>query len=163
MTGYPTATTPATLSALAVRIKAQGGTCNAAIPASTRFDQVTNPQGVRCDVYDHTVNVFGRDPMTNYALRPLDNVGVQYGLGALNAGKISVDQFLDLNQKIGGYDNNGNFVATRSQGNLSAILATYLSGRITNGGLGMRSTPIIDYRGYVDQPQASNEDQSRHG
>ena len=62
VTGYPTATTPATLSALAVRIKAQGGTCNAAIPANTRFDQVTNPQGVRCDVYDHTVNVFGRDP-----------------------------------------------------------------------------------------------------
>jgi len=161
VTGYPTATTPATLSALAVRIKAQGGTCNAAIPANTRFDQITNPQGVRCDVYDHTVNVFGRDPMTNYALRPLDNVGVQYGLGALNAGKISVDQFLDINQKIGGYDNNGNFVATRSQGDLSAILATYQTGRITNGGLGMRSTPIIDYRGYVDQPQASNEDHAR--
>jgi Tannase-like family of unknown function (DUF6351) len=161
VTGYPTATTPATLSALAVRVKAQGGTCNAAIPTNTRFDQVTNPQGVRCDVYDHTVNVFKRDPMTNYALRPLDNVGVQYGLGALNAGKISVAQFLDINQKIGGYDNNGNFVATRSQGNLSAILATYQSGRITNAGLGMRSTPMIDYRGYVDQPQSSNEDHAR--
>jgi hypothetical protein len=99
--------------------------------------------------------------MTNYALRPLDNVGVQYGLGALNAGNITVEQFLDLNQKIGGYDNNGNFVTTRSQGDLSAILAAYQTGRITNTGFGLSSIPIIDYRGYVDQPQNNNEDHAR--
>src|SRR5205814_9155389 len=134
---------------------------NAPIPATTRSEQLTNTQGVLCQVYYHTLNEFGRDPMTRYALRPLDNVGVQSGLGALNAGKISVDQFLDINQKIGGYDNNGNLVPTRSQGDPSAILATYRSGRITNGGLGLRTTPIIDYRGYVDQPQSSNEDHAR--
>ena len=39
---------------------------------------------------------------------PLDNVGVQYGLEALNAKMITVDQFLDLNAKIGGYDIDGN-------------------------------------------------------
>ena len=37
-------------------------------------------------------------PATGFARRPLDNVGVQYGLKALNAGAITVDQFLDLNE-----------------------------------------------------------------
>ena len=96
--------------------QAQGGICNAAIPVSMRFDQNTNPTGVRCDVYDHMVNIFGRDPVTGYARRPLDNVGVQYGLAALNSGAISKQQFLDLNQNIGGYDNNGNNIAGRTVG-----------------------------------------------
>ena len=42
---------------------------------------VKNPEGARCDVYDHAVNMYGRDPQTGFARRPLDNVGVQYGLG----------------------------------------------------------------------------------
>jgi hypothetical protein len=160
-TGYPTPTTPATLASLAVRIKAQGGSCNAIIPVSMQFDQVTNPKGVRCDIYDHLVNVFGRDPATGYARRALDNVGVQYGLGAVNAGTISVDQFLDLNAKIGGYDNNGNFVSTRTLGDRQAIEAAYRTGRVTNAGKGLRHTPIIDYRGYVDQPENGNENHAR--
>lgn len=161
-TGFPTPTTPLTIGpGNAVRTKAQGGACNAAIPVASRFDQVTNPHGVRCDIYDHMVNIFGRDPATGYARRPLDNVGVQYGLAALNAGAISTQQFLDLNQNIGGYDNNGNYVSTRTVGDLTAIKIAYETGRITNGGKGMRHTPIIDYRGYVDQPENGGEVHSR--
>jgi hypothetical protein len=161
-TGYPTITTPASIGpGNAVRTKAQGGACNAGIPVAQRFDQVTNPHGVRCDIYDHMVNIFGRDPSTGYARRPLDNVGVQYGLGALRSGAITVDQFIDLNQKIGGYDNNGNYVATRSVGDLKAIRIAYETGQITYGGRGMRETPIIDYRGYVDQPENGNEVHAR--
>ena len=48
-----------------------------------------NPTGARCDVYDHAVNVWGKDPKTGFARRPLDNVGIQYGLGALNSGVIT--------------------------------------------------------------------------
>ena len=51
-----------------------------------RYNASTNPTGVRCDVYDHTVNVYGKDPVTGFARRPLDNVGIQYGLKVLNAG-----------------------------------------------------------------------------
>jgi len=161
-TGFPTPTTPATICpGNAVRTKAQGGACNAAIPIATRFDQVTNPHGVRCDIYDHLVNVFGRDPATGYARRPLDNVGVQYGLGALNSGAITKQQFIDLNKNIGGYDNNGNYVPTRTVGDLTAIRIAYETGRITYGGRGLRHTPIIDYRGYVDQPENGNEVHSR--
>jgi Tannase-like family of unknown function (DUF6351) len=161
-TGYPTVTTLTTIGAPnAIRVKAQGGTCNAIIPTSVQYDAKTNPTGVRCDLYDHLVNVFGRDPATGFARRPIDNVGVQYGLEALNLGAITKQQFLDLNRNIGGYDNDGNYVATRTVGDVAAIEAAYLSGRITYGGLGMRRTPIIDYRGYVDQPENSNETHSR--
>ena len=64
---------------------------------------------------DINVNVFGVDPDTGFARRPLDNVGIQYGLAALNAGVIDVDQFLDLNEHIGGYDIDGNIVAARAE------------------------------------------------
>ena len=162
-TGYATATTSATIGpSNAVRLKAQGGSCNAAIPVSMRFDQNTNPTGVRCDVYDHMVNIFGRDPVTGYARRPLDNVGVQYGIAALNSGAIGKQQFLDLNQNIGGYDNNGNFIAGRAIGDLDAIRIAYDTGRVTYGNQGMKATPIIDYRGYVDQPENSQEVHQRY-
>jgi hypothetical protein len=161
-TGYPTVTTLSTIGpGNAIRVKAQGGTCNAIIPKDVQYDAKTNPTGIRCDLYDHLVNVFGRDPTTGFARRPIDNIGVQYGLEALNLGAITKQQFLDLNRNIGGYDNDGNYVATRTVGDVDAIEAAYLSGRITYGGLGMRRTPIIDYRGYVDQPENANEVHSR--
>ena len=161
-TGYPTVTTLQTIGpGNAVRTKAQGGRCNAIIPASEQYDAATNPEGIRCDLYDHLVNVFGRDPTTGFARRPIDNIGVQYGLAGLNAHAITKEQFLELNQKIGGYDNDGNYVPTRTVGDVVAIKAAYSSGRITYGGLGMKRTPIIDYRGYVDQPENSNETHSR--
>jgi hypothetical protein len=161
-TGYPTVTTLSTIGpGNAIRVKAQGGTCNAIIPKSVQYDAKTNPTGIRCDLYDHLVNVFGRDPTTGFARRPIDNIGVQYGLEALNLGAITKQQFLDLNRNIGGYDNDGNYVPTRTVGDVAAIEAAYLSGRITYGGLGMRRTPIIDYRGYVDEPENSNETHSR--
>jgi hypothetical protein len=161
-TGYPTVTTLTTIGAPnAIRVKAQGGSCNALIPINTQYDAKTNPTGVRCDIYDHLVNVFGRDPATGFARRALDTVGVQYGLEALNAGAITKQQFLDLNQNIGGYDNDGNYVTTRTVGDPAAIAAAYDSGRITYGGLGLKHTPFIDYRGYVDQPENGNEVHSR--
>src|SRR5215469_1048538 len=161
-TGYPTVTTLSTIGpGNAIRVKAQGGTCNAIIPKSVQYDDETNPTGIRCDLYDHLVNVFGRDPSTGFARRPIDTIGVQYGLEALNLGAITKQQFLDLNRNIGGYDNDGNYVTTRTAGDVAAIEAAYVSGRITYGGLGMRRTPIIDYRGYVDQPENSNEVDSR--
>ena len=161
-TGYPTVTTLTTIGAPnAIRVKAQGGTCNAIIPQSVQYDAETNPTGIRCDIYDHLVNVFGRDPVTGFARRAVDNVGVQYGLEALNLGAITKQQFLDLNQNIGGYDNDGNYVTTRTVGDVTAIEAAYDSGRITYFGLGTKHTPIIDYRGYVDQPENGNEVHSR--
>ena len=51
---------------------------------------------------DDLVNIFGLDEH-GYARRTWDNVGVQYGLKALKDGNITVDQFLDINARIGGW------------------------------------------------------------
>ncbi|HVQ16174.1 MAG TPA: DUF6351 family protein, partial [Vicinamibacterales bacterium] len=126
------------------------------VPEALRYDAVKNPTGARCDVYDHAVNVWGRDPKTGFARRPIDNVGIQYGLGALNAGVITKEQFLDLNAKIGGYDNDGKIVETRSVADPAALRTAYRMGRLTWGGGGLATTPIIDYRAYLDDAQGGN-------
>jgi hypothetical protein len=130
--------------------------CPATLPVDQRYDPLKNPKGVRCSVYDHTVNVFGKDPVTGFALRPIDNVGVQYGLQALNAGVITKDQFLTLNEKIGGYDKDARFTTSRTVADLSAVKQAYQTGRLTSGGGGLKETPIIDHRGYSDD--AANGD-----
>jgi hypothetical protein len=133
-----------------------GEYCPDALPQAMRYDPVKNPKGARCDVYDHAVNSYGRDPQTGFARRPLDNVGVQYGLGALNGGVITKEQFLDLNEKVGGFDNDGNVKAGRTVGDLIAIRAAYRSGRLTSGGGGLATTPIVDIRGYHDDDPMGN-------
>jgi hypothetical protein len=130
--------------------------CPPDLPQSKRYDPVNNPGGARCDVFDHTVNVYGRDPATGFARRPIDNLGVQYGLAALNAGTINATQFLDLNEKIGGYDHDGNLVATRAVADLLALRAAYQTGRLTHGGGGLSRVPILDLRGYRDQAPAGD-------
>ena len=115
-----------------------------------RYDPVANPGGVRCDLYDHAVNIWGRDPETGFARRPLDNVGIQYGLKALNDGAITTTQFLDLNAHVGGFDADANIVPARTVADPVATRRAYSTGRITNGGLGMAQIPIVDYRAYND-------------
>jgi hypothetical protein len=126
------------------------------LPENLRYDAANNPTGARCDVYDHAVNVWGKDPKTGFARRPLDNVGIQYGLGALNSGVISKQQFLDLNAKIGGYDNDGKVVAARTVADPAAIRIAYRMGRMTWGGAGLATTPILDYRAYLDDAEGGN-------
>lgn len=118
-----------------------------------RYDPVTNPVGARATVYDHTVNVYGRIPGTpgrGFAKRPLDNVGVQYGLKALNDGVISVDQFIDLNKMIGGFDIDLNHTPQRTTAHLDATFRAYKTGRILWGGNGMSRIPIITRTGFGD-------------
>lgn len=127
-----------------------------------RYDPVSNPFGARGTVYDDTVNVYGRVRSTPvkgdalFAQRPLDNVGVQYGLKALNDGVISVDQFLDLNDKIGGFDIDLNHTASRTTGYLGATRRAYLGGRILGGGNGLASIPIITRKGIGDTVASGN-------
>ena len=124
--------------------------CPEVLPKEQRYHPTDNPDGARCDVYSHYINVYGQDAKSGYVRRPLDNVGVQYGLASLNAGVITPAQFLDLNQEIGGYDTDGNFSPTRTSADPDAVRIAYETGRLTNGGGGLATTPIIDYRAYSD-------------
>ena len=74
-----------------------------------------------------------------------DNVGVQYGLKALLAGEIIPEQFVDLNEKIGGIDIDGNFVAQRKAADPEALEILYKTGRM-NSGSGAEDIPEIDNR-----------------
>ncbi len=122
----------------------------ASVPLEQRYDPATKPMGVRCTVYDHTVNAYGKDPATGFARRPLDNVGIQYGLKLVNNGTISAEQFVDLNEKIGGFDRDATIVPQRTVADLLAARAAYQTGRLTNGGGGLAEMPIIDFRDYND-------------
>ncbi len=128
---------------------------NAVVPVDLRYDPVTNPSGARPTIWDVSQNIYGTDPATGFALRTYDNVGVQYGLGALNAGTITKAQFLDLNANIGGFDRDDNYVPARTVGDLSALTNSYEAGLNLSGGGGLASTPIIDF-GYY------NEDSGYH-
>jgi Tannase-like family of unknown function (DUF6351) len=123
---------------------------NAAVPVGDRYDPVKNPRGARPTVFDAARTVYGVDPVTGFARRPFDNVGVQYGLNALNAGVISVPQFLDLNERIGGYDQDSNYIPARSVGDAGAIARAYESGLTLGGSGGLGAIPVFDDGAYND-------------
>jgi hypothetical protein len=126
---------------------------NAAVPVALRYNPTTNPKGARPTVFDVARNIFGVDPTTGFALRTFDNVGVQYGLVALNSGALTTTQFLDLNERVGGYDQDGNYVAARSAGDPGAIKRAYQSGIQLGGGGGLASIPVFDLSGIYDDDQ----------
>jgi hypothetical protein len=120
---------------------------------ATVKDMVANEaswKGVRCTYQDNMVNVFGIDPKTGSARNPFDNVGVQYGLKALNDGKITFAQFLDINTRVGGLDINGKLMPQRMVGDAVALKRAYETGRVNLGNRGGASVPYIDIRTYND-------------
>ena len=81
-----------------------------------------------------------------FAGLPLDNVGVQYGLEALKKGTITTEQFVDLNDKIGGGDIDINPTAERFQADQPALANAYRSGGV-NSANNLDKVAIIDLRG----------------
>jgi hypothetical protein len=148
-------------SSFANRIQATAS-CDPSIPdtvpgdPSTRWDAETNPTGVRCSAMQQIVTQLGVDPETGFANRYLDNVGVQYGLDALRAGAITPGQFADLNASIGGYDYTGEPVGQRTTADPAALHAMYADDINVSAAQGLRETPIIDQRGYLDPFPGSN-------
>jgi hypothetical protein len=122
----------------------QSARWNPAVPPAKRYHPTDNPKGARPTIFDAARNVYGVDPSTGFALRPFDNVGVQYGLNALNAGVITVAQFLDLNERIGGVDHDSNYVARRTTGDAGAIKRAYQAGLTLGGSGGLAAIPIFD-------------------
>lgn len=121
-----------------------------AIAQELIYDTRINPSGARCTIYDTNVASIGRDPDTGFAYQALDNVGIQYGLTALEEGLISAAEFIDLNAHVGGYDRDGRTVSTRTHGQLPGLEAAYRTGRVNHGAGGLADVPILHFRPYND-------------
>lgn len=118
--------------------------------SSRLYSPTTNPSGTRCSVYDMNANSLGREQSGGFVRRPLDNVGVQYGLASLRSGQITATQFIDLNETIGGFDRDGNLVGQRTAADPEASARTYELGRIGSGGGGLATVPIFHMRAYAE-------------
>ena len=128
---------------------------NCQLPAAQVYDPGTNPTGFRCTGADNAVAIWGTVPGTNRALNTGDNVGVQYGLKALIAGTITPEEFVTLNEKIGGTDFDSNATPARTAADADALTIAYTSG-IVSSGQQLAKTAIIDVRGYDDSIIAPN-------
>ncbi|HEY2558105.1 MAG TPA: DUF6351 family protein [Caldimonas sp.] len=121
----------------------------AQLPAPGVYNATTTPSGLRCTYYESLAAIYGKRP-DGFANRTYDNVGTQYGLNALKAGTISLQQFIDLNQNVGGLDVDGNIASARSVADAPALPLAYKSGQVVDG-KGLASVPIIAYQSYNNQ------------
>ncbi|HWZ73809.1 MAG TPA: DUF6351 family protein [Casimicrobiaceae bacterium] len=122
--------------------------CGTGFPAALVYS-ATNPNGVRCDTYDHDASMLGTFIDTDglaKANTPRDNIGIQYGLIALQTGAISPEEFVQLNEGAGGYDADRNWVPNRMQAN-PAVLHTVYTGGLLSDGRQLAKVPMIDMRG----------------
>jgi hypothetical protein len=120
-----------------------GGTCD--LPVALRYDALLNPNGGRCSLQDYMVSVMGRSPITGFAYRPYGNVGVQYGLSAVQSGRITPQQFVDLNAKIGAHDIDFVWRPGRVTADSVAVENSYRSGAI-NEATNLNKVAILDLR-----------------
>ncbi len=118
--------------------------------APDRIWSPANAAGVRCDLAGVNAVQFGVDPATGLVVRPFDNVGVQYGLEALNAGTISVEEFLDLNEHIGGLDADGRPQAARTAVDPLLVQTFYEQGRVSTGVGDQPKIPILEIDRWDD-------------
>jgi hypothetical protein len=126
------------------------------VPAADVYDAQANPNGVRGTLWDYSVAQLGRRPSSSwtaseqqighgFANRPLDNVGVQYGLNALADGLITPAQFADLNAKVGGHDIDYNPQPPRTEADLAGLAVVYRSGYLNQAN--NLDIPVIDMQG----------------
>jgi Tannase-like family of unknown function (DUF6351) len=142
--------------------------------------ELMSPSGVMNTVewthWDDLRNIYGESP-DGYARSTWDNVGVQYGLEALNSGVLTPAEFLELNATIGGWvgpaqmkqegqpflpgsfdpwssrnmnrsPDGGATPAPRTEGDVAAMNAAYTSGMYFDGDIDI---PVIDWRHYREE------------
>jgi hypothetical protein len=132
--------------------------CN--LPQSEVYDPNTNPRGARCELQDYQVAIWGKRPRSQwgtveqrigegFAERPAGNVGVQYGLHALNSGAITPAEFANVNEKMGGVDIDNHRQAQRSEVDSRTATIAYRTGQVTDARQ-LATVPIIDLRAYSE-------------
>ena len=122
---------------------------NCQLPAALVYDPVTNPNGARCNAWSWAENILGKVTGSPAARDTRDNTGVQYGLKALQDGVITGEEFVALNENIGGFDRDSNLTATRTKADTEALDIAYRAGLVMSGKQ-LAKTAVIDMRGFDD-------------
>jgi len=133
---------------------------NCQLPAEIVYHPQNHPTGVRCAAQDYMKAIWGPRPRAEWGpverklgrgfpQKPIDNVGVQYGLKAFEDGLITAAQFVDLNAKIGGIDIDYQFVPQRMHVDPRTIRTAYRAGQITDGRR-LQDVAILELRGYSE-------------
>jgi len=136
------------------------GANNCKLTDADAYHPQDRPRAVRCTLQDYQQAIWGFRPESQwgpvekkigqgFANRPWGNAGLQYGLVALNTGKISADEFVDLNAKIGGLDIDHKPTPERSPVDENTASIAYRAGQITDPRQ-LRTVPIIDLRAYTE-------------
>jgi hypothetical protein len=126
-----------------------GPTNNCQLPPTLVYDPVANPTGARCAAWDWAASIFGKVPDGSRARDTRDNTGVQYGFKALMSGAVTLEEFVTLNEIVGGVSHDGLAQAARSVADLEALDIAYRAG-IVMSGRQLAKTPVIDLRGWDD-------------
>lgn len=135
--------------------------CTAQANPTWVYNAMTNPSGARCTLQDYQVAIWGTRPRSvwtaaekrighGFANRPFDDVGVQYGLRALDKHQISLAQFLALNRAVGGLDIDWSHKSARSAANPRALAVGYRTGQVLDPHA-QSQVPIIDLRGHDNE------------
>lgn len=132
-----------------VLVQSPTSTNNCELPAALVYDPVTNPTGARCDAWSWGQSIWGAATGGPGARHTRDNVGVQYGLKALLAGTISAEEFVTLNEIVGGTDRDTNFIAGRTVADNEALAIAYRSGLVLDARQ-LAKLAVIDMRGFDD-------------
>jgi len=127
---------------------------NCLLPAALVYDPASKSDGTRCGDADLSTAVWGMTagipPNSVRARQTLDNVGIQYGLGPLLSGEITAEEFVTLNEKIGGFDADVNRRPQRTSADREALDIAYRAG-IVSSGAHLGQLAIIDSRGWDEQ------------
>ena len=122
---------------------------NCQLPASQVYDPVNNPSGARCNAWSWAESIWGKVAGGVAGRDTRDNTGVQYGLKALQSGAITGEEFVTLNESVGGVDRDSNPTAARTVADREALDIAYRAGIVASGAE-LAKAPIIDMRGYDD-------------
>lgn len=133
-------------------------TNNCKLPNSAVYDPAhpaTTASLPRCDPWSWAAPVWGQAAGSPAAKMTRDNVGVQYGLGALLAGRIGAEEFVTLNEIIGGSDRDAAPTAQRATADADALAIAYRAGIVASGA-NLAKAAIIDLRGWDESQLAAN-------
>jgi hypothetical protein len=139
--------------------------CGFGFPASIVYDPTLRPNGVRCDTdggpQEPQWGTFVDADGNTKTMLPYDNVGVQYGLRALQEGVISPEEFVSLNEGVGNFNNdrvwsggstsNPTIPAPRGVAQTDVLPTIYKSGILADGKQ-LAKVAQIDVRAHSNNP-----------